>query len=283
MGRKTKMKNQKIFFSSLLKKQFPKLTIELEQELNNQKIAFDYLSNTKDIWCRDFMPIQTDKNEFVLFNYTPSYLKGAPKLRTDNKIVCENHQINYTLTPIILDGGNVVKINDKAILTNRIFTENKTKIGDSTLLNNLEKLLKAEIIIIPAEEDDLVGHADGMVRFIDNKTVLVNDYSNTKSKKIFQKKLYSTLACKNLELILTPYYPDEKWLPKNSYDIPPATGVYINYLELGGTILLPQFSIPEDENSLKMFSNFFAKVIPINCEELAKYGGLLNCISWQTF
>lgn len=282
MGREVKMKNQKIYFSSLLKQQFPKLTVELKKELNNQKIAFDYLSNTKDIWCRDFMPIQTDKNEFVLFNYSPSYLKGASKLRTDNKKVCEKYGINYTLSSIILDGGNVVKLNDKAILTDRIFAENKTKIGDSTLLNNLEKLLKAELIIIPAEEEDVVGHADGMVRFLDNKTVLVNDYSKTDNKKSFQKKLYSALADKNFELVFTPYYPDEKWLPKNNYDIAPATGVYINYLQVGGTILLPQFSISEEENTLKMFSNYFTKVIPINCEELALHGGLLNCISWQT-
>ena len=276
------MKNHKIFFSSLLKQQFSKLTVNLEKEFNNQKIDFDYLSNTKDIWCRDFMPIQTGKDEFVLFNYFPSYLKGASKLRTDNKKVCEKHGINYTLSPIILDGGNVVKLNDKAILTDRIFAENKTKIGDSNLMNNLEKLLKAEIIIIPSEEDDVVGHADGMVRFLDKKTILVNDYSKTNSKKSFQKKLYSVLANRNFELAFAPYFPDEKWIPKNNYDIPPATGVYINYLQVGETIFLPQFSIPEDKIAVTFFTDYF-KVIKVDCKELAKHGGLLNCISWQTF
>lgn len=179
--------NINIYFSSLLKQQFPNLTVNLEKELNSQKIAFSYLTYTKDIWCRDFMPIQIGKDEFVLFNYFPSYLKGASQLRSDNKKVCEKHGINYTFSPVILDGGNVVRFNDKAILTDRIFTENKTKIGDSTLLNNLEKSLKAEVIIIPTEEDDIIGHADGMVRFLDNKTVLVNDYSKTNSKKVARK------------------------------------------------------------------------------------------------
>lgn len=67
--------NINIYFSSLLKQQFPNLTANLEQELHSQKIAFSYLTDTKDIWCRDYMPIQIDKDEFVLFNYFPSYLK----------------------------------------------------------------------------------------------------------------------------------------------------------------------------------------------------------------
>lgn len=117
-----------IYFSSLLKQQFPTLTANLEKELNIQEIAFSYLTDTKDIWCRDFMPIQIGKDEFVLFNYFPSYLKGASKLRTDNKKVCEKHGINYTFSSIILDGGNVVRYNNKAILTDRIFAENKKKL-----------------------------------------------------------------------------------------------------------------------------------------------------------
>jgi agmatine deiminase len=272
--------NTTVYFSSLLKQQIPTLTANLEKELYSQKIAFSYLTNTKDIWCRDFMPIQIGKNEFVLFNYFPSYLKGASNLRTDNTKVCEKHGISYIFSPIILDGGNVVKLNEKAILTDRIFTENKTKIGDSTLLNNLEKLLNAEIIIIPTEVDDVVGHADGMVRFLDNKTVLVNDYSKTDSKKSFQKKLYSALVSNNLEIVFTPYFPDEKWFSKNKYDIAPATGVYMNFLQVGETIFLPQFSIPQDKTAVNFFSNSF-NVIKIDCKELAQYGGLLNCISWE--
>ncbi len=274
------MKNRKIYFSSLLKQQFPKLTSNLEKELNSKKIAFSYLTHTKDIWCRDYMPIQIGKDEFVLFNYFPSYLKGASKLRTDNKKVCEKHRINYTFSPIILDGGNVVRWNEKAILTDRIFTENKTKIGDSLLLHQLEKLLKAEIIIIPTEDDDVVGHVDGMVRFLDNTTVLVNDYSKTNSKKSFQKKLYSALSSKNLKIVFTPYFPDEKWFSKSKYDIAPATGVYMNYLQVGETIILPQFSIPQDKIAVNFFSHYF-KVITIDCKKLAQQGGLLNCISWE--
>ena len=40
-----------------------------------------------------------------------------------------------------------------------------------------DELRVAELIVIPKEPYDEIGHADGMVRFLDAKTVLVNDYS----------------------------------------------------------------------------------------------------------
>ena len=139
--------------------------------------------------------------------------------------------------------------------------------------------MHAEIIIIPTEEGDIIGHADGMVRFIDNKTVLVNDYKN--SSVAFQKKIYKILEAKNLNIVLLPYTPDDKWLPKNKYDVAPATGVYVNYLQTGDTVIAPQFMMDEDSAVLDILSHHFKKVIPLNCQELATHGGVLNCISWN--
>ncbi len=271
-----------IYFSSLLKQQFPKLTIELENELVKHKVSFRYLSNTKDIWCRDFMPIQVSENEFVLFKYYPSYLKGVPEIRTDNKLVCFENGISYKYSSLIIDGGNVVKSFSKAVLTDRIFAENKLSVGNFSLIKKLEKLLQSEIIIIPTEQGDVVGHADGMVRFLDDKTVLVNDYTKTKSSKSFHNKLYKKLEDSNLNIELIPYFPNEKWQPKHWFDVPPATGVYINYLQIGDVVFLPQFlNKKEDDIAIERFSKFFKKVTPINCTELALGGGLLNCCSWN--
>jgi agmatine deiminase len=37
------------------------------------------LENTKDIWCRDYMPVKSSAGKNLLFNYNPSYLKGRWK------------------------------------------------------------------------------------------------------------------------------------------------------------------------------------------------------------
>lgn len=277
------MKNSnKIYFSSLLKQQFPKLTLELENELVKHKVSFRYLSNTKDIWCRDYMPIPVEKEQYVLFQYYPSYLKGVPEIRTDNKLVCSENGISYKYSSLIIDGGNVIKFGNKVVLTDRIFSDNNVSKGNLKLINQLEKLLKAQVIIIPAEEDDIIGHADGMVRFISENTVLVNDYTRTKTSKKFQKELYNVLAKNELEIKLIPYFPDEKWKPKTKHDVAPATGVYINYLQVGESLFLPQFNNREqDDMATEQFELFFKKVVKINCQELALGGGLLNCASWN--
>jgi len=277
------MKNSnQVYFSSLLKYQFPELIIELENGLTEQKISFGYLSNTKDIWCRDYMPIPVEKEQYVLFQYYPSYLKGVPEIRTDNKLVCSENGISYKYSSLIIDGGNVIKFGNKVVLTDRIFSDNNVSKGNLKLINQIEKLLKAQVIIIPAEEDDIIGHADGMVRFISENTVLVNDYTRTKTSKKFQKELYNVLAKNELEIKLIPYFPDEKWKPKTKYDVAPATGVYINYLQVKESLFLPQFNNREqDDMATEQFELFFKKVVKINCQELALGGGLLNCASWN--
>ncbi|MBE7443451.1 MAG: agmatine deiminase family protein [Flavobacteriales bacterium] len=277
------MKNSnQVYFSSLLKHQFPELIIELENGLTEQKISFRYLSNTKDIWCRDFMPIPVEKEQYLLFRYYPNYLKGVPEIRTDNKLVCSVNGISFKYSSLIIDGGNVVRFGSKAILTDRIFLDNNVSIGNVKLMSQLEKLLKAELIIIPAEDDDVIGHADGMVRFISENTVLVNDYSKTKTPRNFQKRLFNSLEQAQLEIKLIPYFPNEKWKPKTKYDVAPATGVYINYLQVGESLFLPQFNNREqDDMATEQFELFFKKVVKINCQELAMGGGLLNCVSWN--
>lgn len=61
-----------------------------------------------------------------------------------------------------------------------------------------------------------------------------------------------------------------------------ATGVYINFLHMKGIIFLPVFGFPEDELAMvKLKSIFKEKIVPVPSTEIAKQGGVLNCISWN--
>ena len=42
------------------------------------------------------------------------------------------------------------------------------------LVRELTRLLEAEVIIIPSLKSDMTGHADGMVRFLDEHTAIGN-------------------------------------------------------------------------------------------------------------
>ena len=70
-----------VYFSDLLPKKCPTLNQQIAQVLEVNRIPFAYLSETKDIWCRDFMPIQVGEDHFMFFKYTPNYLQDPYYLR----------------------------------------------------------------------------------------------------------------------------------------------------------------------------------------------------------
>lgn len=58
---------------------------------------------------------------------------------------------------------------------------------------------------------------------------------------------------------------------------------YINYLQIGNLILVPQMGIPEDELALQQIRKALpqCKVFGVPALEAIRKGGALNCISWN--
>ena len=152
-------------------------------------IKYKLLNNTKDIWLRDFMPVKTRSGRFVSFRYEPSYLKDNPELKTDFKsdVSAEIGLSGVEYSDINLDGGNAVfsPARQSVIISDRVFAENPDR-SEVDLICELEKLLEAKVIIIPSLKSDMTGHADGMVRFASESTLLVN---GPKTNGGFEKKV----------------------------------------------------------------------------------------------
>ena len=48
-------------------------------------------------------------------------------------------------------------------------------------------------------------------------------------------------------------------------------------------IFLPVFGVDTDNNAVQTAKHIFHKaIVPVNINEIAADGGLLNCISWET-
>ena len=56
--------------------------------LDNHGIKHNFLNATKDIWCRDYMPVQIEKGKFIQFRYEPSYLVDDLEPQSDPIEVC---------------------------------------------------------------------------------------------------------------------------------------------------------------------------------------------------
>ncbi|MBK7442983.1 MAG: agmatine deiminase family protein [Bacteroidetes bacterium] len=75
---------------------------------------------------------------------------------------------------LVLDGGNLVYEKDTLIVTDKVFTENADKTKNQ-VIQLLENCFHAQVIVIPRAYNDIFGHADGNVRFVNADTVLVNE------------------------------------------------------------------------------------------------------------
>jgi agmatine deiminase len=266
-----------VYFSGLIADKYPKSWHAMATILDDHDIQHGFLEATKDIWCRDYMPIQTDKNRFVQFRYEAPYLFKEPALRSIPEEVSQANGLSPIFSDIILDGGNVIRSADKVIMTNRIFKDNPTT-GKATLLKKLENLLQAEVLIIPAHNTDETGHADGHIRFINDKTVLVNELAR---EFVYWKKGFMQMI-KDSGL----HYAEMPWFEKKFKGEPlSAIGIYVNYLEIGNLIIFPVFEVPgnKDQQALDTITKAFPNKIiePVNINEIGLKGGLMNCISWN--
>lgn len=270
-----------IYLSALLRERYPATCGRLTAILEKHSVEYRFLTRTRDIWCRDYMPIQTASGKLVQFRYSPSYLKGKPEWeqsRSDVHEVCRINGITPDATSDInLDGGNVLLCGDRAIISDRVFSENPDFPRDA-LLTELTHLLETEIIIIPAQRDDLTGHADGMVRFIDRNTLLGNN--RNEEYKYWSKGINEVLEKHSLAYHDVPFF----WSYKDTAHPLHAIGIYVNYLEVGNLIVLPVFGVPgnKDAEALACFRKLFPNhtIETIDYNEVALEGGLLNCTTW---
>lgn len=241
--------------------------------LRKAKVDFRLLDGTRDIWLRDFMPVKTRTGTYVSFRYMPSYLADAPERRTDYRSdIAPAFSLPVTDSSVNLDGGNVVfsPSKEKAVVSDRVFSENPKR-DKTALLKELEKALQAQVLVIPSLASDMTGHADGMVRFVDETTAIGNCVP---AKNGLEQRIKAALRPYGIQIVDFPYFASRN----NS-----AVGCYLNCLETEKHIFLPIFDVPEDAEAVETAEQLFQNdIVPVNVREIAQAGGALNCISWES-
>jgi agmatine deiminase len=272
-----------VYLSSLLPDRYPEFWKDLETILNNHSIKYKWIKQTHDIWCRDYMPVQLTVDEYVQFKFFPDYF-----LDYDNIFfLTHQYELDYTefgssrFIDLIVDGGNIVKSVNKAIMTEKVFRENKNR-ERKTVIKTLKKALRIEeLIFIPIQPQDITGHADGMVRFYNENTVLVNEFTESAS---WIDKLNRAILKAGLEIICFPYQESTR---KENMEYT-AHGCYINFAQIGKLIIFPQFGgefSKSDEDALNKIKELYPspeyQVEPIDADQIAYNGGVINCCTWN--
>jgi agmatine deiminase len=273
-----------IYFSELLKtdSRFSGSSKQIFSTLNDIGAKYEFLPNTKDIWARDYMPIQISNDKFIEYTYDPDYLQGnseeieTRELKTYPDIVCDTIGLKTTKTDIIIDGGNVVKSENSIILTDKVVWENERLYSEKQLIKKLHDLFEVDkVVLIPWDEECEYGHADGMLRFISNEKVLISGFYEKADDKL---KKWILESLDNAKI-------DRDWLRISEKEMEDNIA-YINFLQTKDLIIVPSLNRPEDDIAvveiLKHFPKYADRIDKVDMREIIRHGGALNCITWTT-
>ena len=260
-----------VYFSSWLKSDYPDIYNGLVRLLDRHHVAYALIPNTKDVWCRDYMPLQLDKNRFLCYKYRPDYLMkkaGDREYMTDPLTVCQDMGLNIKESLLIIDGGNVVKVGDRVIMTEKVLVENPG--NERRLKKQLEDQMECEVVFIPWDRAEKYGHSDGIIKPLSDNAVLMTNYHDF--DKEYSEEVVKRLSREFEVEILS--YEVEKTAPES--------WAYINFLTVGNLIVLPTLGKEEDRQALTRIKGYYPdhEIEQLNISRLVRNGGGFNCVSW---
>jgi len=272
-------------------------TLGSDSSLEMEVSVIPNLLNRKNEWCRDYMPVKAADGTLILFRYYPSYLRGSlSNLKTipDQPYLCDNLSLKYKVSEIILDGGAIEICEGSGIVSDRVFRDNYDvwKQDEKGLLLKLKDELRlSKLFVIPQHPYDFTGHVDGLVRFINKKKVLINDLSSEfrmmkGDKNLYRKKLIDQWYYSFKMSLNNAGLGWEELVCATDFDKPSsdAYGIYMNFLLLEKIVVVPGFESELDIKARDHLEYYYErKSITIQATELAKKGGILNCVTWQSF
>jgi agmatine deiminase len=265
-----------VYVADLLSKEYPKFYEELTQVLDHTHTPHRVILNTRDIWCRDYMPVQLSDTEYVQFTYQPDYLYGSEELITPVESRKAHLQTPIMGTPLVLDGGNLVASDHTIILTDKVYKENP-KFTRTETRRILAQILRKTCQYIPKQPYDWIGHADGVVRWVNNDTVVINDYTHVDPS--YGQRLTSQIHAFVPNIVIFPYHYQPN---RQSRSVGSAVGNYTNYLRTKHGVILPAYQHPNDDVARRKAEELFpdTPIHQIDCRSIAEQGGVINCCTW---
>ena len=199
-----------IYVAACLKYRFPEVYSAIKYAPG---VEHKDIEGTRNIWCRDYMPVPRRGGGYALFDYD-KYGGNYPQLEVRFDAVIDPllddlledddacHHSNLKLD----HGGNCVCCESNAIVTDIVYEHNPDS-APKSIRNQLEHLLNRDVIIIPREPCDALGHSDGIVKFIEPGIVFLNDYTLTKDplQIAYMKAVEFTLRNHGIEAVPFPY------------------------------------------------------------------------------
>ena len=256
-----------------------------QKDISLANVRFAYVK-TDDVWTRDYGPttvINTNGEKIFIWNLYYEEYNSYHKLSADAAGDLGRYfDIPVYRVPLIVEGGNIISDGEGTfIMFNSVLINNP-----DYNLSKLEKTMKEyygckNLILLPLLKDELTGHIDMVVKFVDKNTLMViksdisykwyQDFENI-AKALSETK---SIDGKNYKIIRIR-------MPKTNNESVNFWS-YINSLTLNGSVIIPVFGVSEDIAALdayrKAMPNY--KIIGIN---FSKYPvGSVHCQTKEMF
>lgn len=284
-----KNKNQKIVIvcESEEAKNLTEQKLELSKDIQDRTLIFE-ICKVLDIWIRDFFICANIKNlenksEGVKAIYSPSYNSLSSVDDAAGVVLSQKYFDEQINLPLKLDGGNVICNSKYLFISEKLYTENfhLSKFDIDTLI---EKTFYQKLITLPTEILDVVGHTDCILRFLDDKTILLPIYDaeykvDNRYIMNIRKKVIESLGI-DYDIIFIPSFLDDSINEDNIFS---AKGLFLNYFRFEDCIIFPSFeSLNNYEVEITRIINKINPSLKIYfspCDKISFNGGCFNCIT----
>ena len=238
----------------------------------------------EDIWMRDFSTSNVVRP--MMFRYSAEGQGGGKRGQRDADAVQENlalladkAKMPFEESDLLNDGGNFVDDFAGNVVISRKFLRDN-RLSEKVARQKLQKMRGIKnIAFIEADEQGGLEHADGVVSFIDENSLIINAYPDDPAYgKGLKQDLKRGLPNVKIHEIITPYDGAKIYDKKFGS----ACGLYTNALVTPQRIYFPQFNIAEDAIALKQIRAITKKeVVPVPSHHVCFMGGGVRCMSWQ--
>lgn len=253
-------------------------------------------SQIEDIWLKDFMGFVARRKALKPI-YSPNSCSCKFNSQENEKFntiveqaLTNEYQKSVVNLPMIWDCGNLVTNGKIGFISSKILSDNPSK-SKEEIIGLIASELGITPILVENNKYDQVGQISGYIQFINKSTVAISQYPEMKELAYdneYLEKLVKVATEQGLEVVRLREIPCVEYTKclfnggKKNCTLG-SKGTYVNFLILNPIAIIPEYADLEDiwecnQYNKEILAPYFDQIIQLNCDELAKVGGLLNSI-----
>ncbi|MCP3673741.1 MAG: hypothetical protein GY829_04635 [Gammaproteobacteria bacterium] len=251
------------------------ILVDAETKSKYSELPEDFLlvvAKEHHIWTRDFTTV--DPYNPIQFRYTWSTMSQYESMDVQDHFnsFVDQYLIERESTYLLLDGGNLVdNYAGKVITTTRFLTDNNLTYADGK--QKLKELLGVQEVAIIEPDEEIMAHSDGQVMWLNENTLLVNDYTAS----------FGAEYRANVLDELTNSFPGTTIIEVPVQFGEGACGINVNSVLTKNAIYVPVFGDNSyEEGVMQTMKDYSSKdVIPVESKGVCNLGGTVRCLTWQ--